>query len=250
MLNNVKTQKILGFLLGALFTLLLGYTLIHAFGFRIVEGFKIKKVGSLEIVAPLSYTNIFIDESKKISTKKENETVSEKLSPEKHSVIVSRDTYFPWKKDFTIISNQTTKLNPIFISQNPSGNIITSKDPEYYKIKYSIDTNYLPTKTNPVKSPDESILAWVENNEIFAKKGENVFSVAKFDGKISNLEFYKNRNDALVFSSGIGVFVVEIEKEGGQNFMPVYKGQTPTFKGGNQNFIYIYDFGTLMEVVI
>lgn len=250
MFKNVKTQKILGFLLGAALTLLVGYTVLHSLGYRIVNGYKIKKVGTVEITLPITNTNIFIDKSKKIVTKKDNETVVEKLSPEQHMIIVAKDSYFPWKKDFTVVSKENVKLNPIFVSQNPSGNIITTKDPEYYSLKYSIDSNYPPTKFNPKISNDKSVSIWAEEGEIFAKRNDETFSVVKTDNKVKNLEFYKDRNDVVMFSSGLGVFVIEIDKAGGQNFMPIYKGHEPTFKGGDPNFIYIFDFGALMQVVI
>jgi len=47
-----------------------------------------------------------------------------------------------------------------------------------------------------------------------------------------------------------GVYVIEIDKEGTQNFLPIYKGQKPNFVIVDQNSIYVEDINILMQVSI
>ncbi len=223
---------------------------MYGFGYRIADGFKIGKVGQLAMVLPLQGTSIFIDRSEMIQTKKENEEVKIRLSPKNHSVIVARESYYPWKKDFRVPSSGVVSFSPLFVSQNPSGNIVTQNDPEYKKIISQINKNVHPTKNFPKKSMDGKTELWVEENNLKARNGGLEYEIIKPEDKIRNADFYKERSDAVIFSAGRGVFVIEIDKENTQNFMPLYMGEAPTFVKLDPNFLYILDVSSLMQVVI
>ncbi|TSC70939.1 MAG: hypothetical protein CEO12_64 [Parcubacteria group bacterium Gr01-1014_46] len=235
---------------GIFLSVLLLVIILFFSGYRVVNGFKVGKVGQLTMIIPHSETLIFIDESKKIITKEENQTLTISLSPKKHSVIISDEGYYPWKKDFVVESSGEVNLSPIFVSQNPSGNIVTKNDPEYYKIKSEINNNLPPIKEKPKNSKDGSMKLWLKNNTIMVQVGEKVIDVLKPIEDVKNLEFYKDGADAVVFSAGNGVYVVEIDKDGSQNFMPIYKGQNPRFTKDNPDYIYILDSETLMQVIM
>src|SRR5258708_5846957 len=68
----------------------------------VVVGFEIEKSATVSLATSLSQTNVFIDQDKKITTTKDNEKVSFKVSPGNHSVLISHVGYFPWKKDFSV----------------------------------------------------------------------------------------------------------------------------------------------------
>jgi hypothetical protein len=250
MKDNVKTIKkfyiFLGIIVFTIFTLIFLYTL----GFRLVSGFKIGRVGQISVTAPLNNTWIYIDNSKKITTSTDNQTVEVSLSPKTHTIIVARESYYPWKKDLEITSNSKIKLDPLFVSQNPSGNIIPKEDPEYLTILNSIKNNTTPTKNNPKKSTALDAIVWTEGKKIFVKHGEKETEVITLQTDVKNVGFYKDRNDAIVFSTSLGVYVIETDKKGGQNFMPIYKGQDPYFVQTDPNYIYVQDDAALMQVLI
>src|SRR3989344_843611 len=91
--------------MGGIVVLLLVF--MYFWGYNPKDVFLVGKSGILSIELPLIQTNVFIDEVKKVTTAKENETLEFSLSPKKHSVIISRDGYYPWTKEF-IISNKKT----------------------------------------------------------------------------------------------------------------------------------------------
>ena len=219
-------------------------------GYRFENNFMIGKVGTVSMEIPFPQTNIFIDESEKIITSKENQTVIFSLSPRDHSVIVSRDGYFPWKKDFSMPSAGSITLSPIFISQNTSGVIITKIDPEYWKIRNQITSDKLPTKSKTRLGSDNLTEIWIDNNAIIAKVREKIYTVIQPETAVKNLDFFKDRTDSVVFSTGTGIYMIEISKLGTQNFIPIYKGQNPYFIRGESNYIYVLDGETLMQVVI
>ena len=248
--ENVKNNKIYYFLSGLVIFVTLAIIVLFSLGYRIDSDLKIAKNGQFSIETLLPNTVVIIDETKKIITTKEKEIVNISLAPKVHSVIVSHEDFFPWIKEVKVSSDQNTKVSPIYVYQNPSGSIITKNDPEYWKIMSDIDKNLPPQKNSHKISKDESVHIWVENNTIMAKVNDNSIEVIKPENPIRNLDFYKNRNNALVFSSGNGVYVVEINKEGTQNFMPIYKGERPEFLLQDENFIFIQDFQNLMQVII
>ena len=222
----------------------------YKMGYRLRSNLSIGKVGNLSMTIPLANTNIFIDQSKKITVTKENEEINLPFSPTQHSVIVSRDGYFPWKKDFVVKSNETLKLVPLFVTQNATGQIITDKDPEYLKIKNSVIMSPSPTEASPIFSVDKSVSVWLDDNAIFVKTGDEVRKVIQPDTIVRNVSFYKDRSDVIMFSTSGSVFVIEVGEEGNQNFMPVYRGQKPSFLKTDPNFIYVLDGEILMQVVI
>ncbi len=247
--NILKNKKWYGTGL-ALVVLLIAFFTAYQMDYRFKSNLTIGKQGKLSMVIPSANTNIFIDQSKKITTTKENEEVNLSFSPTNHSVIISREGYFPWKKDFVIQSSKTLNLYPIFVSQNASGQVITKQDPEYWKIRNSIISFPLPSEESPVFSSDKSVFVWIDDNAIMVKVGEEILNVVQPDTIIRNVAFYKDRSDVIMFSTSGSVFVIEIDKNGQQNFMPVYSGQKPSFLKTDPNFIYVLDGEALMQVVI
>jgi hypothetical protein len=235
---------------GIILLILLALVGMYSSGWRITNHFTLGKVGGVTMVVPYKNTSVYIDQSDKIVTTKDSEVINLSLSPSEHSVIVSRDGYFPWTKDFTIISGGKVSLSPFIIFQNPSGVIIPSSDPEYFKIKNKISANILPTKEKPIISKDKNVSVWVESNTIFAKLGENTEEVVTPESPVKNISFYKDYSSAIIFSSGDKIYAIDIDKIGEQNFMPIYTGTNPTFAPADQNSIYVSNGNTLMQVLI
>jgi hypothetical protein len=224
----------------------------YARGYRLTDQLTIGKVGNLYMMVPLSHTSVFVDGAPQLATSKDFESVSLKLSPSSHTIIVSHEAYFPWQKDVQVTSAGTQVVAPIFVSQNPAGEIITPRDPEYSAIRDRILNSVLPSKQAPLVSADGTTKIWAEDNAILAEKGGEVHTVIQPDTIVKNLAFYKGRSDAVVFSTNNAVDVIEVDTEGTQNFMPIYKGQDPSFTTAatSPNFLYIEDGNTLMQVNI
>ena len=252
--DNVKTKiQENKFLYGAI-VLVIFIIILTIFGFkkgyRFQENFMVGKVGVVSLEIPLAQTNIFIDDTKKVTTSKEGELVEISLSPREHTVIVSRDGYFPWKKDFVMESGGNIKFSPVFVSSSPSGTIITKSDPEFWKIINKIITDILPTKEAPRISKDGSVKLWIEDNAVIVEVASTTTTVIQPDPVIRNLYFYKDRSDVVIFSVSSAIYAIEVNKEGTQNFLPIYKGINPSFIEDNLNNIYVLDGETLMQVVI
>lgn len=243
---NTKKYWWTGVIIFIVIIILVGY----GAGFRLGGSYLIERVGTVSTTIPLKNTSIYIDNSDKIVTSNDNQAVEVKLSPGVHSFIVSHDGLLPWTKDVTVPNDGMVKLSPIFVSQNTSGEFIGESDPEYYKIKNSIKSDVMPTKTIPLMSRDGTTFIWLEDNAIMAKVNGETETVISPETKIKNLDFYKDRSDAVIFSTADSVYVIEINKEGTQNFLPLYKGKDPYFVKNDANSIYVLDGTSLMQVGI
>lgn len=222
----------------------------YFFGYKPTDVLLIGKSGTLTLELPLSQTNVFIDEEKKLTTTKDNEPVEFQLSPKKHSVIISREGYYPWTKEVTVPSKGAVKLSPMFITINTSGQIITKNDPEYIKLRRTVIEAPVPTKAKPKISKDGTALLWMDDNEIIVSIASTTYKVIQPDTAIRSVDFYRERSDVVIFSTSNSIYAIEISKEGKQNFMPIYKGASPTFYKNDPRFVYVWDNGTLMEVII
>jgi len=223
---------------------------LYLLGFRIRENFTIGKIGKVQIEVPLSGTMVFIDESKKITSTKDNEIIEMNLSPRTHSFIVSKEGYLPWTKKIVVPSGKEIKLTPIFISSYQSGQIITVNDKEFYKIRNSIIKNIPPSEKSPELSKDGTTKLWLEDNAILVSTGSTTKMVIQPDTIIRNVSFYKDRSDVVIFSNQNSIYAIETETEGIQNFIPIYRGEEPSFVLASESSLYIYDNVTLMQISI
>ena len=246
-----KLKKMMAYICASLVIfILISIFFTYHLGYRLKDNFTIGKIGHLNISIPFPLTSIYIDNSHKIETSIENEAVTVPLSPKTHSIIVAREGYFPWTKSFSVPSNGNITVSPIFVSQNPSGVIITQRDPEYWEIRSSIIRYLTPTKNYPLLSSDKKTSLWIDDNAIYVKTGENVTKVMQPDNIVRNVSFYKDRNDVIIFSIANSIFVIETDTTSTQNSMPVYRGTEPNFVKADQNFIYVLDGDLLMQVSI
>lgn len=228
--------------------LIIIFALMYKSGYRITSNFHIGKMGYLKIHLPAEQISLIIDKKTKINSTENLTTVV--LSPKIHEIIVSKEGYYPWIKKVKIPSGQTSDINPFFVSQNASGQIINMTDPNYWTIKRTVQTAELPTKEKPLVSKDGNFSVWVENNAVIMKNGDSIHTIVEPDTIIKNLSFYKNRGDVLIFSTYNGIYAIETDTSDTQNFMPIYKGASPYFATSTENSIYILDRDLLMEVVI
>lgn len=252
--NNAKTNFLRNkkwYIPAAVFVFVLVFGLLmYKAGYRIKSNLTIGKVGVVFVETSFPLTSIFIDASKKITTSKDNEVVELSFSPKEHSLIVSHDGYFPWKKDFTVPSGGKIRLRPILVSQNATGEIITQKDPEYWKIRNMVSKSSLPTKDSPKISADGQTSLWLEDNTVTVSTASTTKVVIEPDTSVRNVDFYKNRDEVVIFSTSNYIYAIETESDGGQNFMPIYRGENPMFIVNGENSIYVLDGENLMEVII
>ncbi len=141
-----------------------------------------------------------------------------------HNIIIVKNNYWPWSKDVTIIKQEELEVSPYFIPQNVSGVMIGKEDPEYNEIMRMFRED--------LGHPE--ILQTISNET--------------FKNQVTKIEYYKDKENVILFSNSSGIFALEMTENGMENLQPLYKGENPTFVKNDDNSIYVLDGGNLMLV--
>ncbi|MFM2357791.1 MAG: hypothetical protein RJA61_528 [Candidatus Parcubacteria bacterium] len=223
--------------------------------------------GSIVITSPLDQTIVYLDNVSYRTIKKDS-PLSIRIDAGVHTIITSRDGYFPWTKDVEVVEGETITLSPFMLPSNPSGEIITGADPEHDKIVSLVKKAPLPVRESRKRSDSGNVEIWVAGNTIYANwigKKEEVpvyFCLAGQDPcdttieifraeSVENLDFYANREDVLIFSAGNGVMAIEMDGRGDiKNSQPLYLGTRPHFFKQDASTLYVLDGETLAQIAI
>ncbi len=228
------------------------------------ENFRIVKTGTLEVSVFDEKASIFIDHEFKMTTLASEEIVKfNSLSPTKHTVVVSKDNFYAWRKNIEIAGDSLTSVAAFLIPTKPSLRKIEDYD-EKNKVKALFSDNELPTEKK--KRVVENIALWSDGRDILAQWIGNKNSIPLFlcekscdatptqiyrlPQNVRNLDFYKDRSDIVIVSFDKGVYVIEMDKRGGQNIRPLYIGTKPSFYKTNDGVLYIEDNSEFFEVKI
>jgi hypothetical protein len=209
---------------------------------------------------------VYIDkiESKRLGSKAEENVKLRKLNIGIHQILILRDGFWPWLKDVEVIDGGKVVLSPFSVPENSTGFLIGESDPLYESIIERFNSLIPPDFENKKVSADEQIAFWVDEETLFAEwLGEDDTIPKSFcnetecprvtvpltvGANIKNIDFYRGRNDVFIVSFGNGVFAIELDNRGHQNFQPIFEGKSPEFLSNNEQSIYILDEGVLREV--
>ena len=67
---------------------------------------------------------------------------------------------------------------------------------------------------------------------------------------IRDVRFYPGWPDYLLVASGDSIYVVEMERAGGQNIFPIYKGKAPKMISAETNQLILLDDKNYIEAVL
>ncbi len=233
-------------------------------GYRLGAGGDLKRPGSIEILVPRAGSVVYLDGTQQQITESDNERVSvARVASGAHEVLVSQNLYWPWKKEVTVGSGQSVALKPFLVNQNTSGSIITTSDPEYYRITQMIAAARVPEPTSKKVSADGAVAVWVEGKDLKAEwRGESGRAPSYFckptcssitvlsmeEKQARAIDFYGARSDVLVVAIDGGIYALEIDPSGTQNFQPIFQGVAPSFVLGGTGSLLVRDGNQLLEV--
>ncbi len=195
--------------------------LIFLIAFSLFLFYKENSKGLLKINTSQSNLKLFIDEKEK------NFDEKIKLTSGTHSIILSKNGFWPWVKEIEMNRKQEKEIRPFFIPQNTNGFIIYENDPEYEEILSLFNR--------------KTYIDW-EKNEFTPE------IISDFESEIRASDFYKDRENVIIIAVQTGIYVLEINSDTTPNFQPIYKGAEPTFIKKDNTSIYVRDGKMLMEV--
>jgi len=226
------------------------------------------RFGKIEIYIPKGGTSILLDEKKVGITSTDGQIITlNRVRPGEHSILVYLQEYYPWKKRLTVNTGKSTKVRAFFvrekytISHKKDG---LSKD-DTKKVALLFETNIdkkisLAGDGNvEVKKEGGKIFAsWVGGNTTQspsyfcneAKCNETVVVFESVDGAIDTFDFYPDREDVILFSIKNGVYAIEIDKRGTQNFQPLYLNNNTSFRVDDEGHIFIKEGERFFELLL
>lgn len=214
----------------------------------------IHKGATLTVINVPADTTIFVNSSQR-GTVAKNETshTVTAIAPGEQDVIVSYKTAWPWVSHFDFATNTSYTLNPILVPRTPEQIKITPDMTEYYKNATTLFARTtLPTATHPVSSADGSALLWADGATVYTRAGGQPFTTFSGTTPVRMVAWYLDRNDAVIIATETQVFVIGINPEAPQNFLPIYSGTAPTFAldGTYDKRIYIKDSADSKNILL
>jgi hypothetical protein len=168
-------------------------------------------------------------------------------------------------------TTQALRLNPIYsdISNLFSEKLVLKKNISIFSTTTKKEITYIyGSKENPIN--DGHLNIWRDGGDLFISWNGSVDSIPNyfcdvlventqcyeqikiysFESAIKNLDFYPGRQGVVIFSSGNGIYAIEVENNPLKKPQILYKGKNPDFRVYNSNTIYVKDDNYLGKIDI
>jgi len=261
---------------------------LYKFGFRLTSHLEPVKVGSIELNASQAVAQIFLDNKQQNPKFVNGRFVMTNITPGTHSLLVSKENAWPWAKIIAVHPNTVSRFYTfMFPMDGLSVKTILPNDSDFSKARDALKFSKLPEPklgSSPLL-PENSLKEWLELNvpdrKISADKTTALFvedntiyvswiseseppphyfceenpcklrmAVTVSNQPIKSVDFYKGRNDLILFASGGALYAIEVDREGTQNFQPLYKGTDPYFAQTPAGVLYIKDGGSFLSATL
>lgn len=187
--------------------------------------------GTIVVHSPAYNTRVFIDGHEAGTSQEASTTLRFSETAGKHSVIVSKEDFWPWTEDVTLERHGTMELYPFIIPKNVAmesvprlsvSNDVTGINPEYAKILPLFDSLAISEEVAPL-------------------------AAATRIQEVAFADYAPGRTDVLLIAIPDGIYAIGIEKDDHPNFQPVYKGKNPLFIKAADNTIYIKEGDSILR---
>ena len=176
-----------------------------------------------------------------------------------HTILVAASGYWPWAK--TIVLENGAQLNfavlalPVEATVADAAGLPTTDASAATELRAKMTT--VASKESPLLYDDEDVALWIEDGTIVASwRARRSDMPAYFctpecrprrvvfesDVPVRSLSFFGDRNDILLFAANNGIFALELDGRGTQNFQPLYLGTAPIFSlSEDLTHVTVYD---------
>ena len=258
---------------------------LYKLGFRFTSRFEPVRAGSIELVSNEEGVQIFFDNREKQIPLESGMYRIQRVSPGFHSVMISKEGFWPWTKTVNVTADARRSLFAfIFKSGGLATKSVAASTTEYSEASRNIRQDSLPKVKSWSKafnaedsfsiwldqnvpdrklSHDKSTVLFTENNTVYIgwiSETEPIphyfceenpcklkMPVMVSEETIKSVGFYKERRDVIIFAAGTSLYAIEVDREGTQNFQPLYKGTDPYFYQSPDGKFYIKDGNSLLS---
>lgn len=207
----------------------------------------------LILTIPEAQSIIFIDNERRGYTIQPNETHTFFVGPGVHSVIVASDEMWPWNKEILFSVGERARFTTFNLPVDRADKIVPQNNESYPELNALRDGVSIHNAT----STDESIVITTDGSRLTAEWKNvdeeqpaafcatgmclNSIQVLNSDAVIGDIAFMGDRNDVILFESAGNINAIELDREGTQNYQPLYVGRDPELLKVTPSGIYIYD---------
>lgn len=222
---------------------------------RLNSNWQLVKTGSLALTGDVG-AQVFVDGKSRGAIGESGAITITKLLPEDHVILVSLEGHWPWTKVLTIESEKAASVFPFLTRSSPEAVVLTETDPRYTEAKQMLTRPTVPSPAAPLSSTDSTVDLYVRDNVLgVVWRGDQQQTPSYFckeecgpidvlhttTSSIRNAAFYQNRSDVVIAAVTNGIFAIDIDASGTQNFQPLYLGSDPTFVPVDAHTLYIKD---------
>lgn len=257
----------------------------YTFGFRLTGDLEPVKVGSIELLSNESGAQIFFDNREKKVPSDNGVYRIKKVAPGLHSIMVSKEGFWPWAKTVNVMADSHRNLFAfIFKMDGLVTKSVLAETPEYSDAFRRLGQNVVPQVKFGSKpfnaedsfrdwlernvpdrkfSLDKSTVLFTENSTIYVGWVSEIEPIPRYfceenpcklkmpvtvsEEEIKSIDFYKDRRDIIIFAAGESIYAIEVDREGTQNFQPLYKGTDPYFYQSFDGTLYIKDGNAVLS---
>lgn len=231
----------------------------------LISSARTAQSGSIILDSPLEAgTTVFLNNKRVLRVQDSTEPlVLDGLSVGTHTIVVGKDGHWPWSKELVLANGEQVTVHPFVVPQEPALTVLTKEHNDYAPAQEQFSTYTLPNADTPLLSSTGSVALWISENALharwlaereppeafcFAGTCNRALIVLPADKPIRNVAFFGNRDTVVVFGSENGIFALELDKRGTQNFQPLYLGTAPEFVFVAEDRMVIRDEGTLFAL--
>jgi len=247
--------------------------IFYSLGYRWDAGFRLYKTGAIYISSPIVGSKIFVNKKEEKQTNIfQSSLFLQSLKPDKYSILVDKDGYWPWSKNLIVKEQLVTEARAMLIPKEPRGKIVFWENysplevTKYYEILTNLKDFKNPTYSKLTINQKEEIrwdpktkkvwVKWLGDKESLPyffcddKICGDKIMIFNSTSNIRNADFYPKRRDVAIVAVQNGVYAVEFDGRGGnRNIQPIYKGKEPNFTTyKNDGSIYILEENKLIEI--
>lgn len=228
--------------------------LLYRSGYRL-ENFHLSKTGSLEVAVYEAGSKIYLDDVLQNTTSAEEETLSfSKLSPDTHTLTITKDGLQTLQENISIVPEKTVKVSTLLLPTSLKIDAIT--DPEEKKqVAFLFENSATPTVEHKRSLADTAV--WADGNLLYALWTGDANSIPEYlcknsspceakpvlvftaDDTITNVDFYEDRPDVAVVSSGTRMSIVEMNASGGTLSHYILGGKDLDFYKESSDTLYV-----------
>ncbi len=240
--------------------LLVAYTM----GFRIDKSLTISRGSAITLQNLESNLQIYLDGRPAKTTASSTEERLRFLPAGEHEVLVAKEGHWPWMKKVSLQGGQLASLAPFSVPVSLPVDDFFPAHPMYPTVSERFKSIQPPNEESPRISISDKVSLYVSGTDIYAMlrdtenppaafcKPECVTRLKVFSGRspITQADFFKGRDDVILFAMDDGIYAIELDTEDRQNFQPIFKGTHPNFIVNSATSLYIQDDNRYGEIVL